>query len=478
MVTFPGEISLTFVALKKNNFMQRDTIDFGSVKVGRLFRKQLLPTILGMVFSALFIITDGIFVGRGIGSDALAAVNIAAPLFVFAAGLGLMFGMGGAIIASINLSRGKEKVANINASQATLVSAVTMLLISLAVICFPVFFSRLLGAPDDILSLSKEYLTAYAAFAVFQTLLCVLTFFVRIDGPKIAMWCMILATVINIVLDYIFIFPLQWGLTGAAVATGIGEMAGCALMLVYLIRRSPRIRLGKIKISKKSLMLTARNTGYIVRLGFSAFLGEAAIAVMMLTGNYIFVRYLGTDGVAAFSIVCYFFPIIFMVYNAIIQSAQPIISFNYGTGAMDRSRRAFLLALSVTICTGVFFFLATSVFREQIVSLFITDRSNAAWEMATKGIPYFAFGYLFFGLNIILTGYYMCIEKIMPATIFTVMRGIALPVVCFFILPLWLGTKGIWLAVPVAEIITLITIGLVSLIKKAETGGKIYPINT
>ena len=102
--------------------MQRDSIDFGSMKIGQLFCKQLFPTLLGMVFSALFVITDGVFVGRGIGSDALAAVNIAAPLFVFAAGIGLMFGMGGAIVASINLARGKERVANINATQATLVS--------------------------------------------------------------------------------------------------------------------------------------------------------------------------------------------------------------------------------------------------------------------------------------------------------------------------------------------------------------------
>ena len=113
--------------------MQRDSIDFGSMKVGQLFCKQLFPTLLGMVFSALFVITDGVFVGRGIGSDALAAVNIAAPLFVFAAGMGLMFGMGGAIVASINLARGKERVANINATQATLVSFIGMTLVSILV---------------------------------------------------------------------------------------------------------------------------------------------------------------------------------------------------------------------------------------------------------------------------------------------------------------------------------------------------------
>ena len=303
--------------------MQRDSIDFGSMKVGQLFCKQLFPTLLGMVISALFVITDGVFVGRGIGSDALAAVNIAAPLFVFAAGMGLMFGMGGAIVASINLARGKERVANINATQATLVSFIGMTLVSILVMAFPTSVARILGAPEDIIELAREYLIAYAAFAMFQTALCVLTFFTRIDGPKIAMWCMTISTVINIILDYLFIFVYKWGLTGAAVATGIGEIVGCILMVAYLLRYSPRVRLGKLKFSWKSIQLTARNSGYIIRLGFSAFLGEAAIGVMMLTGNYVFVSYLGTNGVAAFSIMCYFFPIIFMVFNAIIQSAQP-----------------------------------------------------------------------------------------------------------------------------------------------------------
>ena len=123
--------------------MQRDSIDFGSMKVGQLFCKQLFPTLLGMVFSALFVITDGVFVGRGIGSDALAAVNIAAPLFVFAAGMGLMFGMGGAIMVSINLARGKERVANINATQATLVSFIGMTLVSILVMAFPTSVARI-----------------------------------------------------------------------------------------------------------------------------------------------------------------------------------------------------------------------------------------------------------------------------------------------------------------------------------------------
>ena len=457
--------------------MQRDSIDFGTMKVGQLFRGQLFPTVLGMVFSALFIITDGIFVGQGIGSDALAAVNIAAPLFVLAAGMGLMFGTGGAVVASINLSRGKEKVANINATQSILVSALIMLVISITVVAFPYSFARLLGAPDDIVHLAAEYLKAYAAFATFQTLLSVMTFFVRIDGPRIAMWCMITATVINIVLDYLFIFIFKWGLTGAAVATGIGEIVGCGMMLWYLLRRSPRIKLGKLKTSRKSIKLTLRNSGYMVHIGFSAFIGEAAIGIMMLAGNYVFVKYVGTDGVAAFSIVCYFFPIIFMVFNAIIQSAQPIISFNYGCGAHDRSKHALRLALRTTIGTAVLFTLIFTLFREQLVTLFITDRASKAWDVAVSGMGLFASGYLFFGINIMTVGYFMSVENTRLATSFTLLRGVILPVISFFVLPLWLGVRGIWLAVPVAEFITTIVICCVLLHQRVRENGKIYGIS-
>ena len=115
----------------------KDSIDFGSMDISTLFRKLLVPTVLGMVFSAIFVITDGIFVGKGIGSDALAAVNITAPLFMIAAGIGLMFGIGGSVVASIHLSQGKRKAASINITQALVFSPFIVLVLSLIHISEP-----------------------------------------------------------------------------------------------------------------------------------------------------------------------------------------------------------------------------------------------------------------------------------------------------------------------------------------------------
>lgn len=155
-----------------------------------------------------------------------------------------------------------------------------------------------------------------------------------------------------------------------------------------------------------------------------------------------------------------------MVFNAIIQSAQPIISFNHGCAALGRAQQALRLALIATIATGLFFLVLTILLREQIVSLFIADHTNNAWKYAVCGIPFFSICYVFFGINITAIGYYMSIEKSRLATIFTVLRGLILPVVCFFLLPLWLGIKGIWLAVAVAEFITFAVICINAMYKR------------
>lgn len=179
------------------------------MSVSKLFTKQLFPTLLGMVSSALFTVVDGIFVGRGIGSDAIAAVNIAAPIFMIAAGLGLMFGMGGGILASINLSRGKLVVANINVTQSIVMLTIVSIIMGILLTVFPETVVTLLGAEGHLTELSAEYLFWFSISIPSTVLLVALPFFVRLTNPNFAMWAMLAATVVNILLDYIFIFILS-----------------------------------------------------------------------------------------------------------------------------------------------------------------------------------------------------------------------------------------------------------------------------
>lgn len=432
----------------------KDSIDFGTMKISTLFRRLLIPTVIGMVFSAIFIITDGIFVGKGIGSDALAAVNITAPLFMITAGIGLMFGVGGSVVASIHLSQGKRKAASINITQAFLFSGFFVLVLSALCFCLMEPVGRMLGSSERLLPLVIEYMLWYLPFLVFYELLSTGMFFIRLDGsPNYAMMCNAVAAMLNIILDYIFIFQLGWGMMGAAFATSLGTVIGGLMTVVYLTRFSRNISLYRIKLSAKSLMLTVRNLGYMIKLGTSAFISEASIACMMFLGNYVFIRYLGEDGVAAFSIACYFFPIIFMVYNAIAQSAQPIISYNFGAGQSGRIRKTLHIALRTALICGISFCIFTVLCRQDIVALFI-DRSYPAFDIAANGLPYFSIGFIFFAVNMIGIGYYQSIERGQRATIITLLRGVVFMSAGFFALPPVLGVTGIWLAVPFAELLT------------------------
>ena len=450
--------------------MQRDSLDFKSMSVEKLFTKLLVPTIMGMAASALFTVVDGIFVGNGIGSDAMAAVNISAPIFMIITGVGLMFGMGGGILTSINLSQGKKKVANINFTQSVIALVFISLVMTLLLTIFPHKIATLFGSDEYLMDMVVEYLFWFSISLPFTVLVVALPFFIRLTNPKISMWAMLAATVVNIILDYLFIFVFKWGLFGAAIATDIGEFVGAAIMIIYLFRHSIAIRFVWLKLSVKSLLLTLRNVGYMIKLGFSVFLSEITISVMIISGNYVFMDYMGADGVAAYSVICYLFPIIFMVFNATVQSAQPSISYNYGCGQMKRSDNALRLSMLFTLAFAFSIMLLFICFTRSIVTLFIPDTASAAWGYAVAGLPLFATDYLFFGINIIIIGYYTSIERLRRAISLTVLRGI-LPVVFFFTLPLLLDVNGIWLAVAAGDITTTVVIVILLIVDKVRKNG-------
>ena len=207
--------------------MQRDRIDFGSMNIPVLFRKIFFPTLLGMVCMACITIADGIFVGRGVGSDALAAVNIVAPIFMVTTGIGLLFGVGSSVVASVHLSQRKVKAANINITQALLVSLLLMAAGISLVMLFNKQTAYMLGSSDQLLPLVLEYMNWIVPFSIFSMLANIGMFMIRLDGsPKFAMLCNVVPALINVVLDYVFVFPMQMGLTGAALATALAEVAG------------------------------------------------------------------------------------------------------------------------------------------------------------------------------------------------------------------------------------------------------------
>ena len=438
--------------------MERDEIDFGTLKVSVLFRKLFIPTLFGMLSISAVTVADGIFVGHGVGSDGIAAVNIYVPLLMLFQGVGLMIGIGCSVVASIHLSRAKVKAARLNVTQAMIVVTALTLLLSLLIVVFPDRTACLLGSSDRLLPLVKDYLLWFTPALVFQMWTAVGLFVIRLDGaPKLAMWCSVVAALLNVVLDWLFIFPLGWGVMGAAFATAISVSVGGVIVVVYLSFFARTLRFCPLKRSRKSLRLSLRNVGYQCRIGSSALLGEATLAMLMFVGNLTFIHYLGDDGVGAFGIACYYIPFVFMVGNAIAQSAQPIISYNFGAGVRERVIEAAQIALATAVVCGA---AVTAVFigsPRLLVGLFLDPATHAA-RIAIEGLPWFALGFICFIVNLTAIGYYQSLERVGIASGFALLRGFVFLVPSFLFMPRLCGTEGIWLAMPLSELLTALVI--------------------
>lgn len=442
-------------------FDNRDSIDFGKAEIPRLFRSIFVPTLLGMLFNMAFIITDGIFVGHGVGAYGLASINLIAPIMTLINGIGMMFGVGVSVVAAIHMAKNNLKAARINVTQSFIGASIVGVLIGTVCYCFPNLILNLIGVSSTLFESTKEY---YLWFLPTCLLLLVQTlgmFVIRLDGsPRYAMMSNIVPAVVNIAMDYILIFPCGMGLKGAALATDIGQACGVVLVLFYMLSMPRSLRFYRLKASATSLRLTLRNVGYMVKVGFSGFLGELAVSALMMTGNIMFGRYLGDDGVAAYSIICYLFPLIYMTYTAIAQSAQPIISYNYGAASHDRVHKTLRHSLMIAIVIGALFSMAFILFPQSIVGIFIASKGGT-YALASQGLPYFSVGFIFMAVNICYIGYLQSIERPRLATLYTMLRGILFMVANFILFPMAMGNVGLWIAVPCSELFTLAVILIV-----------------
>ncbi len=445
--------------------MRRDAIDFEKDKVSRLFRKLLVPTLLGTIAISAVTAIDGIFVGHGVGADGVAAVNIVVPIYQIMSGIGLMIGAGCSVVASIHQSRGNIRVAQLNISQAITVSSILVFTLSVLILMYPVQTATLLGASHTLLPQVVDYIHWIMPCFVFEMWSMIGLYIIRLDGsPRYAMWCNIIPTTLNAILDWLFIFPLNMGVKGAAIATSISIAIGGIMAIVYLLFFADKLRIVPLKLSKKSFLLTLRNIGYQCKIGSSSLFGELTLAVLIFIGNIVFMKYLGDAGVGAFGIVCYYAPFFFMMGNAIAQSAQPIISYNYGISRWREIREARRLLICSSAAIGTIVAMLFIFIPDQLVALFV-DTASSAGQIAIEGFPYFATGIIFFIINVAIIGYYQSVEQIKRATIFVFLRGFILLIPCFIMLPMLLGVEGIWLAMPLAEFVTFVII-LSSSVKK------------
>ena len=443
-------------------------IDFSKGKVGKLFFAVFFPTLVGMIFNSVLTVIDGIFVGKGVGANGIAAVNIVAPLFMLAIGVGLMLGIGASVIGGIKIA---EKD-NCEASHTMTIAFIAGTLVMLFLIClgmlWPYATLDMLGCSEGLQKNAYAYMMPLLPGLLFLLFQCVGMMLIRLDGsPKYAMWCQAIPATINIVLDYLMVFPWGMGVAGAAWATSISCALGGIMVLFYFVGYSEKLKFRKPHLTKGSAQRGLRVLMNISTIGLATFITEVAFGIMMYVGNMAFMRWEGDDGVAAYSVACYLFPVVFSFANAVAQSAQPVISVNYGLDAFSRVRAVLKVALATAIVCGIFVLTGLWSGDELVVNAFLFS-GEKPFELAVDGLPLFALCAVPFAINITFIGYYQSIERPWLSIFYTLLRGIIFMAAGFIVLPGLMGVEGLWLAIPSSEFLTCAIILGLYLFKKVS----------
>lgn len=417
--------------------------------IGKLFFRYTIPSVMGMIVSSIYIIADGIFIGNKIGPDGLAAVTICLPYISFMVALSVLLTVGGGTITNIYLGKkDKEK-----ASEIFSMTIIVLFLLSLFITFLSLIFLDkivyFMGASDILFDYVKDYLFFSVIFAFSYMIFYILDMGVRGTGnPGYSMKVIIFTSILNIILDYIFIYPLGWGMKGASLASGISHSLGLLILIFYFLFINNDLKFKLIKIDFALVLRMVQN-------GFSEFVNSSSSGITILLFNIILMRTYGESGVAAYSIIGYATAFIIAVFFGISEGILPIISYNYGANHINRIKETLLISLKTVFYLGLSLTLFTFFFPEILVKLFINDNLQLL-AFSGSAMRIFSLSFLFNGFNIVISAFFTAIEEAKKSAIISLLRSLILVVIGIFVLPLIIGDSGIWFVIPTAEFITFI----------------------
>lgn len=409
--------------------------------------------VMGMVGLSLYILADTFFIARGLGEDGLVALNLAIPIFNFISGSGLMLGVGGSTKYVVARARGREEDARA-AFRGTMALAVC---VSAALMLAGALFSRqitaLLRADERVFEMTNIYLKTILLFTpafVFEQ--CFVAF-TRSDGaPGLSMAAVLSSSLFNIVLDYLFIFPLHLGIFGAVLATVFSPLIGMAVLSTR--RKKAGFRLSRGPLPGKTLW-------GIVVLGVPGMIAEVAAGVVMIVLNLLLLRLRGNEAVAAYGVIANIAIVVTALYNGVAQGTQPLISEAYGRGEAGGPRRYLRYAMVTAAVFSAVVYGTMFLLADPVAAVFNRAADPVMQGMAVRGIRLYFSGMLFIGANTMLSAYFTAVERARPARTISLMRGIAVVIPMAFALSALWGLDGLWLTVPVSEAVTaLIAVGM------------------
>ena len=437
---------------------QNNTNPLGTLPVGKLMMKFAIPSIIGMLVSALYNIVDQFFIGQKVGTLGNTATSIAFPFTTGCMALALLFGIGGASSYNLAMGMGDKKRAGYYVG-----NALTMLVASGTVLCAAtlLFLTPMLktfGATEAVMPYAKDYVSVTAIGFPFLILTAGGGHLIRADGsPKMTMICNVTGAVINTVLDAVFVLGLDWGMKGAAWATVIGQVVSAVIVIVYCRKFKTT------SLERSHFKPVLQHIKRISMIGMASFFNQVAIALVQVvlnnsTKHYGALSEYGADvPIACAGIIMKVNMIVFAIVIGLAQGTQPIESFNYGARNFDRVKQAYWLAVKAGAAISIVAFILFQIFPHQILSLFANENADDGYyEFGTKFFRIFLFFTWINCLQPISSTFFTSIGKSIKGVFLSLTRQIIFFIPFLLILPLFFELDGILYTGPIADLLSAI----------------------
>ena len=410
--------------------------------------KFAFPSIIMMIFMSLYTIVDGIFISRFLGSNALSSLNIVFPVINVVIAIATMLGTGGNAIISKYLGEGRSRDARECLTQFTVIGLAVSLLLLVLTQIFLTPLCRILGSTDVLLADCRAYLSVSLLFApacMLQTLFQ--SYLVAAGMPALGLFLTIGAGILNAVLDYVLILVFPMGIAGAAIATGIGQSVPAVAGLFYFLLSRKDLYFTRFRLHPKELFMACYN-------GSSEMVTQLSNAVITFLFNLIMLELAGENGVAAITILLYGQFLFNGFYLGFSIGISPIVGFQYGAGNRKQLRSIYQTSFLFVLASSVILTVIAIISSTPLVSVFTRDPET--FTLADAGFRIFAFNFLFSGFNIASSGFFTALSNGRVSAIISFLRTLVFIVLSLLTLPRFFGITGAWLAIPVAEFLTLV----------------------
>ncbi len=405
-----------------------------------------LPSIVMMVFTSIYGVVDGLFVSNFAGKTAFASVNLVMPFVMILGGMGFMIGTGGTALVSKILGEGDPDTANRTFSMMVLFTLALGIVLSAAGIVFMRPVSRFLGATDAMMDdcvlygrIVTGFTFAFMLQNVFQS------FFIAAEKPKLGLKVTVAAGLANMVLDALFIAVFNWGVAGAAIATGLSQCVGGVLPLVYFLRpNSSLLRLSPTRLRLRPILAACGN-------GSSELMSNISSSVVSMLYNFQLMRLTGEDGVSAYGVLMYVQFIFISIYIGYSIGCAPVVSYHFG--AQNHGELKNLLGKSVLLmgCTGVALTALAMALADLLSRLFV-GYDAGLFTLTSHAFRLFAWSFLLAGFNIYASGFFTALNNGGISAAISFLRTLVFQSASVLILPIFLDVDGIWWAITVAEV--------------------------